>query len=227
MKNYAIILAGGSGNRMKMETPKAFIKIKEKFLIEYCIQAFSENKQIDHIILVVPGEYIKPTEEAIKTKYTKVISVQQGGASRYESSKIGVGQVNEEQAKILIHDAARPFVTQNIINDSVSALDHFDAINPLAPISDTLVRLENNQVAGNLDRNKIRQAQTPQSFKLKTISIAHKKAEQENEEITDDYNLVLKYKCGSASWIEGSKLNFKVTYPDDLELATRLTQEQH
>lgn len=228
MKNYALILAGGSGNRMQEETPKAFIKIHQKYLIEYCIQIFSEHPQIDHIVLVVPKAYLEITKNLVEYKdYQKVSAVRQGGTSRFESSRIAVNAVDEENAKILIHDAARPFLCTEIITNCLLKLDEFDALNLLSPISDTLVKMNNNHITGNIDRNLFSQVQTPQSFLLKSIKEAHKRALSDDmETITDDFNLVLKYDTGITSWVEGNRMNFKITYPEDLEIAKKLLKFQ-
>ncbi|NPD45701.1 MULTISPECIES: 2-C-methyl-D-erythritol 4-phosphate cytidylyltransferase [unclassified Lentimicrobium] len=224
MKNYALILAGGSGNRMQEETPKAFLEINQKYLIEYSILKFSEHPQIDKIILVVPKDYLKITEELVKNKkYQKVSAVKQGGTSRFESSRIAVNTVEEDQSKVLIHDAARPFITHKIISQCLESLEQFDALNLLSPISDTLIQLQDNQIIGNVDRALYRQAQTPQSFQLNTIKKTHEAALSDDiETITDDFNLVLKYQTGTCSWVEGNRMNFKITYPEDLELARLL-----
>jgi 2-C-methyl-D-erythritol 4-phosphate cytidylyltransferase len=224
-KNTAIILAGGSGNRMKQEVPKAFLEIHEKYLIEYSIIQFKKCELIHEIILVVPLDYLKISVEAIKTKYSKISKVRQGAASRYESSCIGVNAVAQDTTKVLIHDAARPFLTQKMIEESIVALDQFDAINILAPVSDTLVQLKDQKFSHLLDRSQIRKAQTPQSFKLSSIKKAQELAQNTPiEQITDDFGLVIQHQTGSHSWIEGSQMNFKITYPEDLEFAKKLLQ---
>lgn len=226
-KNIAIILAGGSGNRMNLEIPKAFVEIHQRYLIEYSIIQFEKNEQLDEIILVVPQEYIKISEESIKTKYPKVKKVLPGGNSRYESSCIGVNAVDEPEAKLLIHDAARPFLSQNMIEKSIKALDQFDAVNILAPVTDTLVQLKDQKFSHLLDRSQIKKVQTPQSFKLSSIKKAQKRAQElPAEQITDDFGLVHRYKTGNTSWIEGSQMNFKITYPEDMKLAEKLLKDE-
>lgn len=227
MKNYALILAGGSGNRMKEETPKAFIKINQKYLIEYSIEKFSNHPDIDHIILVVPKDYYTLSNSLIKDyKYPKVQDIKSGGNTRFDSSMIGINSICEQEAKVLIHDAARPFLTANIISDCIIKLNDFDALNLLSPVTDTLVEIQENKVLGNINRDHIRHAQTPQAFKLSAIKQAHQKAKQENpEHITDDFNLVLKYKTGTSSWLEGNRMNFKITYPEDLQIAKALLNQ--
>jgi len=224
MKNYALILAGGSGQRMQEEIPKAFIEINGKYLIEYSIEKFSEHPDIHHIILVVPKDYLSLSKDLVKSlQYAKIQQVIKGGDSRFNSSRIGVNTIQDQEAKILIHDAARPFLSHKIISDCLSKLEHFDGLNLLSPVSDTLVEIDRDRIIKNIDREKTRLVQTPQAFKLSCIKKAQQKALLEDTiNITDDFNLVLKYRCGECSWVEGSRLNFKITYPVDLELARLL-----
>jgi len=224
MKTYALILAGGSGQRMKEEIPKAFINLNGKKLIEYSIGKFSKHPGIHHIILVVPENYLSLSNSLIKTNnYSKVQLVIKGGKSRFQSSVNGINAINEEEANVLIHDAARPFLSAEIISNCIHQLNDFDALNLLSPVSDTIVKIDQEHVIGILNRESIRLAQTPQSFKLSTIKKAHQQALKEiSDDITDDFNLVLKYKTGSSSWVEGNRMNFKITYPEDLEIAERL-----
>jgi len=222
-KTYAIILAAGSGSRTKEFTPKAFLKIKDLFILEYSILQFITNPDIDHIILVVPKAYQALTKELIQNKkYIKVKQILSGGANRFKSSGIGLAIINEPNDRVLIHDAARPFITKTIIDDCMKALDKSDAVNTLSPISDTLVEFKDGEIIGIVNRDKLRRSQTPQGFLVSAIKEAHQMAEESNfEDITDDFNLVLKFKTGNTSWINGSRYNIKITYAEDLIYAQR------
>jgi 2-C-methyl-D-erythritol 4-phosphate cytidylyltransferase len=222
-KTYAIILAAGSGSRTKEFTPKAFLKINELFIIEYSILQLSNNYMIDHVILVVPKAYQAFTEELVQIKkYEKVINVLSGGANRFKSSGIGLAVISEPNDRVLIHDAARPFITKDIIDNCLNALNNSDAVNILTPISDTLVELKGNEIIGKVDREKLRRSQTPQGFLVSAIKKAHELAEENKfEDITDDFNLVLKFGTGSTSWVDGSRYNIKITYAEDLIYAQR------
>ena len=219
--NYAIILSAGSGNRIRKNIPKAFLKIHDMYMLEYSIKAFSETKEIHHIILVVPKDYLETTQQLINEKaYTKVTQILAGGDSRFQSSQKGLSVIPTADAHVLIHDAARPFVSKRIINDCIESLKHHDAVNVLSPVSDTLVKIEKNIIKDTVDRNTYRQTQTPQGFKLAAITKAHQLAVKENmQDITDDFGLVLKYNTGNYSWVNGSLRNFKITYAEDLEFA--------
>lgn len=218
-KNYAIILAAGSGSRTRQSLHKAFVKINDLYMLEYSIIAFSDIREINDIILVVPKEYLEITKQLIHEKsYSKITSVLAGEKSRFESSRKGLSEIKESDAYVLIHDAARPFVSGRIINDCISKLKHVDAVNVLAPISDTLVRIDSGNITETLDRNQFRQTQTPQGFNVSAIKEAHKLALKENiQNITDDFSLVMTFQTGSISWVNGSIRNFKITYTEDVE----------
>ncbi len=221
MKNYAIVLAGGSGSRMQLDIPKAFIQLDGKPLLEYCINVFSNHHDIHHIIVVVPDGYESKTLSlAKKNGLTKVIRVCTGGNNRFFSSRLGISQIDDAEAKVLIHDAARPFISEQLISESLAKLDEFDAVNLLAPVPDSLVEVHQNKITQSLDRNVIRQVQTPQAFKLSVIKKAHELALNDKlTSVADDFSLIEQYGLGSTSWIEGNRLNFKITYPEDLQLA--------
>ena len=225
LKNYALVLAAGSGTRIKADLPKAFLKLNNLYLLEYSILTFSSIKDIHHIILVVPEAYIEITKQSVlDKKYSKVIKVVTGGKSRFESSKIGISSINDLNAKVLIHDAARPFVSERIIKDCLLKLQSHDAVNVLMPITDTVVRIKNDEIVETVDRELYRQTQTPQGFDLNCIKEAHKQAGEDlNKEITDDFGLVLRYKTGRCDWVNGDSMNFKITHTEDLELAKNIS----
>jgi len=226
MKNFAVLLAGGSGKRTEKDTPKAFLKINDLYLLEYSLLEFSKSRNIDHIILVVPEEYLGLTTKIIQDKqYSKVMHIISGGNSRFESSYRGIKKIEAQEAQVLIHDTARPFVSQEIINSCIKKLQNFDAVNTLAPLSDSLVLMKDKQISQTLDRNAYRQVQTPQAFRLTSILKAHEQALiNGDQDITDDYQLVLKYQTGRCSWIDGDSMNFKITYAADLNMAEKLSR---
>ena len=130
MKNYAIILSSGTGERFGLEIPKQFIKIAGKTVIEHTLNIFQNNENIDKIIVVTNSDYIGLVYEFVeKNKFNKVGQIVKGGETRQQSSYIGLCSVAddlydiaEENAKVLIHDAVRPFVTDKIINDCLNSI---------------------------------------------------------------------------------------------------------
>ena len=142
-----------------------------------------------------------------------------GGPRRQDSSKIGVDLVEENDAKILIHDGARPFITDEIINDCYRALDSYNAIDTGIESVDTTVQVDTNKIITNiLDRKTLIRCQTPQGFKSGLIKQAHKLADEQSLEVTDDVSLVVKLNLDKVYVIQGSEKNLKITYKDDIKL---------
>ena len=145
MKNYAIILASGSSSRFGGDLPKQFIKINGKTILELSVEAFQKNENITDIIVVCNPFYIDLCEELLpKETFSKVQTIITGGETRQKSSSIGVSLVKEDDAKILIHDGARPFVSQEIINNCLKKLDEVDAVGVAIPSNDTIIKIDKN-----------------------------------------------------------------------------------
>lgn len=222
MKNIAIILASGTGSRSGLDIPKQFFKINNKTLLEYSIEAFNKNKNIDEIIVVSHSEHIDTVNEIIKkNNYTKVGKTVVGGATRQESSFNGISSISDLEAKVLIHDAVRPFVSQRIINDCITSLQTNKAVNVAIETSDTIIEIDNKScLKSTLKRNSLRRVQTPQGFDLDLIKQAHKMAiDTNNFKFTDDCGLIEFFELEKIKVIEGDIHNIKITYPQDLKFA--------
>ena len=208
--NVAIILAGGSGTRFGSETPKQYIKINDKEVIQYTIEAFEKSSLIHKIIIVVSDEYIKK----ISTKNPDHVIVS-GGDSRLSSSYKGLLAAPKDSKKVLIHDAARPFVTQKIIASCIEGLDAYKAVVTSISATDTIIKSKNNEVDSIQKRDELYLNQTPQGFNYKTIMEAHK---SNRKNVTDDISLLdlNKVKC---KIIKGSYRNIKITTPEDIYTA--------
>ena len=218
---YAVILASGKGERMNCGFPKQFAEIKGKTIIERSIEAFEENEKTEEIIIVSePSTIEKIKEIVLKNGHTKVTKIVPGGAVRAESSSIGVGEVVEDDAKVLIHDAARPLVTQRIINDCITALDSCDAVNVAIKATDTIIEAENGTMKSTTERSRMMQVQTPQGFRAGTIKKAHSMAKKEGfAGATDDCGIVFRYGLSEIRIVEGDRTNIKITYPEDIQIA--------
>ncbi len=219
MKTYAIILAGGSGQRLQAEVPKAFVKIHAKTIMEHSILPFQKCDAVDGIVLVVPQKYVEECKAWHKA-YHKIEAVVAGGATRYHSSMQGLAQVPHKDDKVLIHDAARPFVDEASIRACIAALDRYDAVNLLSPVSNSMVSMKDGKIVQAVDRNDFRQVLTPQAFIKECLDNAHAQARNMPiKSITDDFNLVLRFNTGAVTWVEGNTNNIKITYPYDLQIA--------
>ncbi len=216
--NIAIILSGGSGNRVGTDIPKQFLKIGNKTIIEYSIEAFENHQDIDEIIIVSNPDYIRKTEHINQNKYKKVLKIIEGGKTRQESSDIGVSSIETKVKNVLIHDAARPFVSIELIDRLLKGLINNKAAVPAVQSSDTLIeKSDSNFVKSIPDRNVIQRVQTPQAFNYNIIKEAHKLAKVEGfYNATDDCSLVLRYKLADVLVVDGSINNIKITYPSDI-----------
>ena len=227
LKNYVIILASGLGNRYGRNVPKQFLKIGEKTILEYTVEVFEESQFIDNIIVVITPEYKDIAENILKqNNYKKIINLLEGGATRKESSCIGINAIKEDEANVLIHDCARPFVTQTIIEDCVNLLEKYNAINVAIPVTDTIIEVDNGAISNMLCRSKLMQVQTPQCFKLSLIKKAHEMAKDDSS-FTDDCGMVIKYNLADVFIANGSQENIKITYPSDLLLANEILRQRN
>ncbi|MBQ9245541.1 2-C-methyl-D-erythritol 4-phosphate cytidylyltransferase [bacterium] len=218
MKHIAIILASGSGSRFGTNIPKQFFSFKGKTVLEHSIEAFQNNNFIDNIIVVCNPDYRSKTVELSK-KYSKVINIVNGGETRQQSSYNGVFSVNENNCNVLIHDAARPFVSNKIINDCIAALKEHKAVNVAIEATDTIIVVDENNIIKSVpNRKTLRRCQTPQCFDLNLIKKAHKLAKNDKQFIaTDDCGLVIKYNLSPVYVVKGSEDNIKITFSSDIK----------
>jgi 2-C-methyl-D-erythritol 4-phosphate cytidylyltransferase len=217
--NYEIILASGSGNRFQSDIPKQFIKIGNKTILEHTTECFENAEKVDRIILVVNKEYLQQVEDlAHKNEYKKVYKVIAGGVTRKDSSLNGVETIEDDEANILIHDGARPYVTTDIINMCISSLNNgVKALTTAIPMTDTVIEVSDKKVKKMPSRESLMRVQTPQGFKLSIIRKAHKLS-KDDYDFTDDCGLVLKHKLTDIAIIKGSNDNIKITYPNDINI---------
>jgi len=222
IKTVAIIVAGGKGKRMGQ--PKQFLKIAGKPMLEWTIAAFEKAAIIDGIILVVAKENLPM---ACRLKSSKLLKVVAGGTERQDSVKNGLRQLPDKTEIVVIHDGARPAVSEEIINRSVQAARRYGAALAAVPVKDTIKKIKNQKsclpagtakikkiikVEKTLERDELWAAQTPQTFKANIIREAYAKSKGS---FTDDAALVERLNK-PVSIIFGSYANIKVTTPEDL-----------
>ena len=224
-KCYAIILAGGSGERFNNSLPKQFQKLAGKTVLEHTIEVFEKDKIIDEIYIIVNPSFRYLIEDIfLKNVYKKVTKILNGGNTRQESSKIGVFAIPEENSFVLIHDAVRPFITHKIIRDVIVNLDKYESVDTCISSSDTIVKRNNNRVVEVPDRKELLLGQTPQGFRTYIIKKAYEMYEKDPFQTTDDCSLILKYSLGNVGIVEGDRFNIKITYPEDLYFADKIFQ---
>lgn len=224
MKNIAIILASGTGERFGENIPKQFYKFEGKTILEHSLDAFEKNKNIDEIILVTNPKFRDLAEEILKKgDYKKVTKLLNGGRTRVESSHIGTSEAPDD-ANVLIHDAVRAFVTQKIIDENVEALKTYEAVGTAIESVDTIIQVDENNVITSIPQRKfLRRVQTPQSFRANLIKKAHEMAlKDEDANFTDDCGLILRYNLAPIHIVEGDELNLKITRKTDLKIIENL-----
>ena len=220
----AIILAGGKGKRMGSAISKQFIDIKGKPIIYYTLKKFSENKKIDNIIVVLPEDEVKYFKENILKKYElRINKIVIGGKERQDSVYNALKSLKNSSTDIvLIHDGARPFISERIINEGIKFAEIYGAAAPGVMPKDTIkVKNEKNFSVDTPNRANLVSIQTPQVFKLDEILECHEKIRYNGEKVTDDTMVVEKYGY-SVYLYDGEYTNIKVTTPEDLILAERL-----
>ena len=218
----AIILAGGKGKRMGANISKQYIQINGKPILYYTIKRFSDCKDIDRIILVLPKDEIDYCKEEVLDKYSlKVDLIVEGGKERQDSVNNALEKIIDDEI-VLIHDGARPFVSQRIIDEGIKYARLYGASAPGVMPKDTIkIKSDENFSLSTPDRNTLVAIQTPQVFKLNIIKDCHRKVKEENLRVTDDTMVVELY--GNRVYLyEGDYTNIKVTTPEDLILAEKL-----
>ncbi len=214
----AIITAAGKGTRMNSDINKQYIEIAGIPVLARAIDAFQKCEAISNIVVVVNEENIDYCRHKIIEKYnfSKVTSLVCGGEERQNSVYKGLCAVSESSKVILIHDGARPFVSNKNIIDCINAAKAYGACGIGVRLKDTIKICDKDGfVESTPDRSSLWSIQTPQAFTYEIIMDAHKKAIQSEYIGTDD--MVLVERLGiKVKIIEGSYQNIKITTPEDL-----------
>lgn len=224
--NYAIILAAGSGKRMGTHIPKQFLDLAGRPVLAWTLTAFERADRIDRIVLVVRREDIDTCREQFgKKKFSKVIDVVAGGAERQDSVAGGLQAIPQDADVVAIHDGARACVTSEEINAVVLAASERGAAVLGTTITDTIKRVQDDQVAQTLDRSTLRAVQTPQAFRRDVIFRAHRAARESGYLGTDDTALV--ERLGEAvTIVPGRADNIKITSIEDLDMGLHILEKR-
>lgn len=230
MKNIAVILAGGVGNRLGLNKPKQFLKVAGRTVLEHTVEIFQKHNDIDEIAIIMHNSYVHDIEVMVqKNKWTKVKKILNGGSERYESSLVAINAYkNEPDINLIFHDAVRPLLSNRIIDDVIDALQEYGAVDVAIPAVDTIIEVDNgkNVIKSIPDRNYLKRGQTPQAFKLNIIQKAYEMALKDPAfKTTDDCGIVKKYFSEIPIYIvAGEERNIKLTYPEDIYLLDKLFQ---
>lgn len=213
--NTAIIVAAGTGSRFGSERPKQFLEIFGKPIIRYSMERFNEASSVDAIIVVVSGNELDDFRMlSAEFGIGKLRSVVAGGATRAESVANGLKAIDRETQIVAIHDGARPLVSVNEIESTISAAASVGAACLTAPLNDTIKHVDGSTIIGTADRRSLRRALTPQAFRLEILQRAMIGADL-TDAVTDECFLVERLGHQIAS-VLGSTKNIKITHPEDL-----------
>lgn len=224
----ALIAAAGKGSRMKMEINKQFIEIGGKSILARTIQVFEDCGQVEEIILVVNSNDIIYCKQNIVDvfDFRKVSAIVAGGDTRQASVYNGLLQLSDSCSIVLIHDGARPFVSEESIIESIAVAGEFGSACVAVPVKDTIKSADNNNlVQQTLDRSKLWSIQTPQTFRYGLILDAHKKALEAGFTGTDDAMLVERL-GHPLKLVYGNYYNIKITTEEDLILAEAIAERE-
>ena len=234
MRNIAVILAGGIGARVGGNTPKQLLPLQDgKSVLEHAVDAFEQSPHIQEICIVMHPDYIMHAEQMLLANaWQKVSHIIPGGKERWESSvqaiKLLGDEAKGEQVNLLLHDAARPFVSQEIIARVCEALEEHEAVTVAIPSTDTVYEMVDGKVARIPNRATIMRAQTPQAFRLELIAEAYAKAlgtelcdiqacKACHLPATDDCGIVHEHMPQVPICIvEGEEQNKKITFKEDI-----------
>lgn len=220
--NIAIILSGGIGSRMGLNVPKQYVIINDQPVINYCLSTFLENVLIDALIIVVADEWIDFVKEHLnKLNPKKPIFYAKPGETRQYSIYNGLDIVRRngfhDEDIVIIHDAARPLVSHDLIRRCIQGCSNSDGVMPVIPIKDTVYLSDDGKnIQALLNRSHLWAGQAPEAFKFgKYIKVHDEMDRGELLKITGSTEIA--YKTGMyCHMIEGDPMNFKITTPEDL-----------
>ena len=238
MKVVAIVPSAGKSERMEEPArrssesegeKKEFLSLSDKPILTHTLKPLEDHHQISEIILVVDEKSVEKCKKEIIEKYgfKKVKEVVVGGEERQDSVYNGLKRVDKDCDIVLIHDGARPFLTEDLITRSIEEVEKHKAAVVVVPCIDTIkfAHKEKDMAVETLDREYLWMAQTPQTFRYEIILKAYKKAEEDNFKGTDDASLVERMNQ-PVKIVRGSYDNIKITTPQDFILAEAILKKR-
>lgn len=232
MNCTAIILSGGIGTRLGLDIPKQYVEVESKPILRYCFDTFSKNKNINQIIIVCADEWIDYVRAMVKESgavkqvyYTKPGKTRQ--YSIYNGLKTACEISEEKEHIVIIHDAARPLVSNELINRCIEGCKEADAVMPVIPVKDTTyLSTDGKHINALLDRSQLWAGQAPEAFRLiPYIDIHNNMSHEELMKINGSTEIAFKGNL-NCIMIEGDPMNFKITTPDDLSNFSALISNQ-
>ena len=218
MSVWAVIVAAGRGERLRLDRPKAFAKLNERPLLAESLERLEASEWIDAIVVAAPPDWEEPVILlAEELGCGKVVSVVPGGETRTASVRAGLHEVPDDAAVVLVHDAARPMLAEDLIERLLTTLNEgWDGVVPGLPVSDTVKRVEGDQVVETVPRDALVVAQTPQAFLWPALKEAAAAADD-----ATDCSAMVEARGGRIKVVAGDPRLLKITEPRDLETVAR------
>ena len=216
MSVWAVLAAAGRGERLGSDRPKAFARLGGRPLLAESLERLENSDWIDRIVIAAPPDWEEPSilvaEERAATKVNSAVT---GGASRSESVRLALADVADDAAVILVHDAARPLLPEEVVERVLAPLsDGWEAVVPALPLPDTVKRVEGDLVVETVPREDLVAVQTPQAF---LADVLRRAVTGDLASATDCASLV-EAQGGRVRWVDGDPRLLKVTDADDLAL---------
>ena len=224
MSVWAVLAAAGRGERLGSDRPKAFARLGGRPLLAESLERLEGSDWIDQIVIAAPPDWEEPSIlVAEEIPATKVSSAVRGGDSRSESVRLALAEVPEDAAVVLVHDAARPLLPDEVIERVLAPLSEgWEGVVPALRVSDTVKRVEGDRVLETLRRDDLVAVQTPQAFLADALRRA---VAGDVSEATDCASLV-EAGGGRVTWVDGDPRLLKVTDADDLALVESWLEEE-
>jgi 2-C-methyl-D-erythritol 4-phosphate cytidylyltransferase len=215
MSVWAVIVAAGRGERLGLDRPKAFAKLGGRPMLAESLERLDASDWIESIVVAAPPDWEEPVILlAEELSCSKVVAAVPGGETRAASVRAGLAEVEDEAAVVLVHDAARPLIPDEVVDRLLTALNEgWDGAVPGVPIRDTVKRVERGRITETVDREELVIAQTPQAF----VWPALRGAMASGDEATDCAALV-EARGGRITIVPGDPRLVKITDQDDLAL---------
>ncbi len=216
MKATGIVVGAGSGRRLGLGEPKAFVPLGGRPILLHSIAAMEEAGEFDRVVLAVPRGRVEQARTLMAAEHPDLEArIVEGGESRQESVRRAVAAAPSDATVIVCHDAARPFASERLFRRVLAGLHGVQGVVPAIESPDTAKRVSGDRVVGTIPRSDLRLAQTPQAFLANALREAHQRAVREGWEATDDA-MLLEAADLELRWVEGEPSNLKITSREDL-----------
>jgi 2-C-methyl-D-erythritol 4-phosphate cytidylyltransferase len=217
-----VIVAAGRGVRLGGSQPKQYLPIAGIPMLLWAIRPFSCHPEVRQVVVVLPADDAAAPPDWLASHLGEGLRVVGGGAERSDSVANGLGALDAACGIVLVHDAARPFVTRDVLDAVIAAARAGEGAVPAVPVADTLKQSDDGgHVARTVTRDGLWRAQTPQGFPRALLAQAHAQAKADGVSGTDDASLVERL-GGRVRLVAGDPRNLKITTADDLALAEAL-----